>query len=82
MRGSTARGSLIDEKALIESLDTGIVSAAGLDVFSTEPYKGELLKYFQVIVTPHVASNTIESRQQMEMDAVEHIINAKRRMTQ
>ena len=79
---NTARGSLIDEKALADALDAGIVSTAGLDVFSTEPYKGELLKYFQVIVTPHVASNTIESRQQMEMDAVEHIINAKRRMTQ
>ena len=72
---NTARGTLIDEKTLIEALDTGIVSAAGLDVFSTEPYKGELLKYPQVIVTPHVASNTVESRQQMEMEAVENMIH-------
>jgi len=78
---NTARGSLIDEYALAEALDAGIVSAAGLDVFSTEPYNGELLKYCHVIVTPHVASNTIESRQQMEIEAVEHIIDAKRRMT-
>ncbi|MFA4825866.1 MAG: NAD(P)-dependent oxidoreductase [Methanoregula sp.] len=79
---NTARGSLIDERALADALDAGIVTAAGLDVFSTEPYRGELLKYSQVIVTPHVASNTIESRQQMEMEAVEHTIDAKRRITQ
>lgn len=79
---NTARGSLIDERALVDALDTGIVSAAGLDVFPMEPYNGELLKYPQVIVTPHVASNTIESRQQMEMEAVEHIIDAKRRPIQ
>ncbi len=79
---NTARGSLIDEGALIDALDAGIVAAAGLDVFPTEPYTGELLKYPQVIVTPHVASNTIESRQQMEMEAVEHIIDAKRRLNQ
>ena len=79
---NTARGSLIDERALVDALDTGIVSAAGLDVFPMEPYNGELLKYPHVIVTPHVASNTIESRQQMEMEAVEHIIDAKRRTIQ
>jgi D-3-phosphoglycerate dehydrogenase len=78
---NTARGSLIDERALVDALDAGIVAAAGLDVFSKEPYDGELLKYPHVIVTPHVASNTIESRQQMEMESVEHIINIKRRMT-
>jgi len=79
---NTARGSLIDERAFADALDEGKVSAAGLDVFSTEPYKGELLKYSQVIVTPHVASNTLESRQQMEREAVENIIDAKRRLTQ
>jgi D-3-phosphoglycerate dehydrogenase len=79
---NTARGSLIDESALADALDAGIVTAAGLDVFPCEPYSGVLLKYPQVIVTPHVASNTLESRQQMEMEAVEHIIEAKRRMTQ
>lgn len=79
---NTARGSLIDERALADALDAGIVAAAGLDVFPMEPYNGKLLKYHQVIVTPHVASNTIESRQQMEMEAVEHIVDAKRRMIQ
>ena len=71
---NTARGSLIDEHALITSLENGWVSAAGLDVFSSEPYEGDLLKYPQVIVTPHVASNTIETRRQMELEAVKNLI--------
>ncbi|MCX5856263.1 MAG: NAD(P)-binding domain-containing protein, partial [Deltaproteobacteria bacterium] len=71
---NTARGSLIDENALITSLESGQVAGAGLDVFSVEPYKGDLLKFSQVIVTPHVASNTIEARMQMEDEAVNNLI--------
>jgi D-3-phosphoglycerate dehydrogenase len=72
---NTARGSLIDEKALIHALDSGIISSAGLDVVSIEPYKGPLLDYPQVVITPHVASNTVESRQQMEIEAVENMLH-------
>lgn len=72
---NTARGSLIDEGALIHALDRGIVSSAGLDVVSVEPYNGPLLDYPQVIITPHVASNTVESRQQMEIEAVENMLH-------
>lgn len=71
---NTARGSLIDEHALITSLENGQVAAAGFDVFSVEPYKGDLLKFSQVIVTPHVGSNTIEARMQMEEEAVNNLI--------
>jgi D-3-phosphoglycerate dehydrogenase len=77
---NTARGSLVDEAALEKALADGRVSAAGLDVFTSEPYSGPLLKYPQVLVTPHVASNTKESRQQMEMEAVDNLIEAKRRL--
>ena len=72
---NTARGSLIDENELLSSLQDGTVSTAGLDVVQHEPVTGPLLEYPQVIVTPHVASNTKESREQMEMEAVENIIN-------
>jgi D-3-phosphoglycerate dehydrogenase / 2-oxoglutarate reductase len=72
---NTARASLVDENALVDSLDQGIVAAAGLDVVSTEPYRGALLNYPQIIITPHVASNTVESRQQMEIEAVENMLN-------
>jgi len=79
---NTARGSLIDEKALEDAIKNGIIRAAGLDVFSKEPYSGTLLNYPQVIITPHVASNTQESRRQMEEEAVENIIRVKRELTQ
>lgn len=71
---NTARGSLIDEDALCSSLESGQVSAAALDVFSTEPYTGKLLKFPQVIATPHVASNTREARMQMEAEAVDNLM--------
>jgi len=71
---NTSRGSLIDEEALIKALLSGQVGAAGLDVVSKEPYSGKLLEFPQVVMTPHVASNTNESRQQMEIEAVNNMI--------
>jgi len=71
---NTARGSLIDEKALDAALDSGLVAAAGLDVVSHEPYSGPLLRHSEVLITPHVASNTVESRMRMEMEAVTNIV--------
>lgn len=71
---NTARGSLIDEQALCDALSSGKVSGAGLDVFKTEPYSGPLEIFPQVIITPHIASNTIESRKEMETEAVNNLI--------
>ena len=73
---NTARGSLINEDALINALNENIVAAAGLDVFNHEPYNGPLLQYSQVIITPHVASNTFEARRAMESEAVDNLIMA------
>jgi D-3-phosphoglycerate dehydrogenase len=73
---NTSRGSVLDEQALMHGLDSGVISGAGLDVFSVEPYTGPLLKYPQVIVTPHVSSNTTESRDQMETDAMDNLLTA------
>jgi D-3-phosphoglycerate dehydrogenase len=72
---NTARGSLIDEAALVHALEEGRVAAAGLDVFPSEPYSGPLLRFPQVIATPHVASNTTETRREMEMEAVENLLH-------
>jgi len=77
---NTARGGLVSEDDLILALQEGRVGAAGLDVFSLEPYRGPLLGFPQVIMTPHVASNTIESRTEMEMEAVQNLISAFRGM--
>ena len=76
---NTSRGSLIDEDALAQAIEDGKVWGCGLDVFSHEPYDGKLLDYPQVVTTPHVASNTIESRQEMEKEAIENLINELRK---
>jgi len=61
---NTARGELIDEAALKRSLDAGLVAAAALDVFETEPPADwSLAKLPQVIATPHIAASTEEAQE-------------------
>ena len=66
---NTARGSLVDEVALVSALRNGRLSGAGLDVFEAEPYSGALQDMSQVVLTPHLASSAIESRREMEWEA-------------
>lgn len=73
---NAARGSVINEDALIKALDAGRVSGAWLDTFCKEPYDGCLRSYPQVILTPHVGSYTVEGRKKMEMDAVSSLVKA------
>lgn len=72
---NTARGELIDEDALLQCLRKKIVSHACLDVFQKEPYFGPLLEADNVTLTPHIGSYAAEARIQMEMDAVENLLN-------
>jgi lactate dehydrogenase-like 2-hydroxyacid dehydrogenase len=61
-----ARGSLVDEDALVEALTTGKILAAGLDVFEHEPHVPDaLMKLDNVVLTPHVGSATVPTRQAM-----------------
>ncbi|SDB85292.1 2-hydroxyacid dehydrogenase [Acinetobacter boissieri] len=61
-----ARGSVIDQDALIHSLQTGQIAGAGLDVFEVEPcVDSPLLSMDNVVLTPHYASGTYETRQAM-----------------
>lgn len=74
---NTSRGPVVDEKALAEALKNGVIRGAALDVFEHEPsVEPELLKLDNVILTPHIASATEETRSKMAEVAAENIIAA------
>jgi len=63
---NVARGSVVDESALIDALEAGTIAGAGLDVFEQEPNVPErLLRLDNVVLTPHVGSATWQTRQAM-----------------
>lgn len=71
---NTARGDVIDEKALIEALETGVIRGAGLDVFEAEPHVPERLRALEnVVLLPHLGSATEETRTAMGMKVVENL---------
>jgi len=71
-----ARGSLVDEAALIEALTNGTILAAGLDVFEHEPHVPEaLIKLDNVVLTPHVGSATVPTRNAMANLVVENLFS-------
>lgn len=71
---NTSRGSYIDETALHAFLKDNPEASAAIDVYSNEPYSGELLQLPNIILTPHIATLTDESRTRMEYEAVENAI--------
>ena len=72
---NTSRGECIDENALIEGLKSEKVGGVGLDVFPSEPYEGELIKFDNVVLTPHLATLTKESRLEMEIQASQNLLD-------
>lgn len=75
-----ARGSLVDQEALVAALDSGRVAAAGLDVTEPEPLPAghPLLDREDVIVTPHVASSTRAGRRRLFEHAFDNALAALR----
>ncbi|MEO8024250.1 2-hydroxyacid dehydrogenase [Polaromonas sp.] len=63
---NVARGSVVDEAALVQALQQGVIAGAGLDVFEKEPHVPEALWALDnVVLTPHIASGTRQTRQAM-----------------
>jgi D-3-phosphoglycerate dehydrogenase len=71
-----SRGGVVDEHALCEALKNGKLTGAAIDVFTQEPYSGPLCDLENVILTPHIGSYAKEGKLQMEIDAVNNLINA------
>ena len=61
----TARGPVVDEKALIQALSNGQILAAGIDVFESEPVTPDnpLCSLDNVVMTPHISAGTIDALQ-------------------
>jgi lactate dehydrogenase-like 2-hydroxyacid dehydrogenase len=77
---NVARGSVVDEQALVQALRDGTIAGAGLDVFENEPnVPSELLASDNVVLTPHVGSATWQTRQAMADLAFGNLDGALRR---
>src|SRR5450830_1475326 len=71
---NVARGSVVDEAALIDALQKGVIAGAGLDVFEKEPHVPAALWAMEnVVLTPHIASGTWETRHAMADLAVANL---------
>lgn len=69
-----SRGGMIDEDGLLKAIRSKHLAGAGLDVFAKEPYNGPLCDLENVILTPHNATSTVETRVAMEVECVENAI--------
>jgi glyoxylate reductase len=74
---NTARGGLVDERALARALESGELGAAALDVFEEEPLPAEspLLRAPNLVMAPHIGSASIRTRRRMATLAVENLLS-------
>ncbi|SFU41508.1 Lactate dehydrogenase [Polaromonas sp. YR568] len=71
---NVARGSVVDEAALVDALQQGVIAGAALDVFEKEPHPSEALWVMDnVVLTPHMASATVQTRHAMANLAVNNL---------
>lgn len=73
---NTSRGAVIKEDDLVDILKNGKIYGAGLDVFENEPdLNSELMKLDNVVLTPHIGSASIETREEMALMAAKNVMN-------
>jgi D-3-phosphoglycerate dehydrogenase len=74
---NTARGGLVDEAALYAALSAGKLAGAGVDVFSPEPplTDNPLFTLANVVVSPHMAGNTLESLERKSLTVVRNLLS-------
>jgi len=73
---NTSRGGIVNEQDLLDALQHGHLSAAALDVFDHEPYRGPLESEPRALLTSHMGSMSIDSRARMEYEAAEEVVRA------
>ncbi|WP_206732097.1 phosphoglycerate dehydrogenase [Halarcobacter ebronensis] len=74
---NTARGGIVNEEDLYNCLKENKIAGAAVDVFEQEPYKGNLCELDNCILTCHMGASTVDSRTDMEVQAVEEAIRFK-----
>jgi D-3-phosphoglycerate dehydrogenase len=75
-----ARGGVVDELALVEAIDQGIVAGAAFDVFEKEPPEADhpFLNNPKIIVTPHLGASTVEAQENVAIDVSEQVLHILR----
>lgn len=71
---NTSRGAVVDEAALVHALESRKIAGAALDVFENEPFIHAGLKRPNVVLAPHIASASIETRTKMACMAAENVV--------
>jgi glyoxylate reductase len=71
---NTTRGAVVQEAALVEALEKGVIAGAALDVFEREPLISDGLRRDNVVLAPHLGSASTETRNRMAMIAVENVV--------
>jgi D-3-phosphoglycerate dehydrogenase len=72
---NTSRGGIVNEADLAAALRAGRIAGAAIDVFTNEPYRGELAGIDRCLVTCHMGSMSIDCRMRMELEATENVLH-------